>query len=239
MRSRAVRASTAKRLLIKEIEMSAIIGKVPANLKKASKSEKSGNIFTPAVRIKWANLFTPVPPSEDEKDESKFVWTVTALVPAGFDLKAIEDEVDRLVNDKIKPANETLRRKLKLPVLETAGINSLASLADDYPFCLRLSAKAFDKNGRARQAPGVVDATGKEVTAAMDAEQCYDGRWARVSVNPFNWEHPTGGKGVSLGLVNVQLLWNDDPLAGGKVKASSEFEAVDEGDLADTAEEFA
>lgn len=212
---------------------------IPDSMKKAFLSEKSGNFFTPAVRIKWANLFKPVPPSEDEKDEAKFVWNVTALVPAGFDLKALEDEVDRIVREKIKPANETLRRKLKLPILETAGIQSLAAIADEYPYCLRLSAKAFDKNGKRRQAPGVVDASGKEVPESDDADQCYDGRWARISVNPFSWEHPTGGKGVSLGLVNVQLLWNDDPLAGGKVKATSEFEAIDAGDLADLDKEFA
>lgn len=212
--------------------MSAILAKVPASMRKAILSERSGNFFTPAVRIKWANLFKPVPPSEDEKDESKFVWNVTALVSAGFDLSVLDAEVDRIVKEKIKPANETLRKKLKLPILETAGIQSLAAIADEYPYCLRLSAKAFDKNGKRRQAPGVVDSSGNEVSADQDADACYDGRWARISVNPFSWEHPTGGKGVSLGLVNVQLLWHDDPLAGGKVKASSEFEAVDDGDLA-------
>lgn len=222
--------------------MSNVIAKIPDSLRKAVKSERSGNFFTPAVRIKWANFFKLVPPSDEEKDEAKFIWNVTALVPAGFDLSALEAEVERLIAEKIKPANDTLRKKLKLPIIETAGINSLASLADEYPYTLRLSAKGFDKNGKRRQAPGVVDSAGKEIPEADDAEQCYDGRWARISVNPFDWSHPTGGKGVSFGLVNAQLLWHDDPLAGGKVKASSEFEAVGEA-LADmeglSAEEYA
>jgi hypothetical protein len=38
-----------------------------------------------------------------------------------------------------------------------------------------------------------------------------------------------GNKGVSLGLINVQLLDNDDELVvgGGRVNAESEFEAVE------------
>jgi len=206
---------------------------VPEKFQKAFLSEKSGNFFLPASRMMYASFWTPVPPGEEEKDETKFIWTVTALVPGGFDLSALEAEVERLIDEKHKPANAALRAKIKTPFLETAGIRSLASLADDFPICLRLSAKAFDKHGKRRMAPGVVDALGKPVPAEKEPEETYNGRWFRASVNPYAWTHKTGGAGVSLGLVNAQLLWHDDPLAGGKVKAEAEFEAVDEADMAE------
>jgi hypothetical protein len=211
---------------------------IPDSLKRASFSEKSGNFFTPAMRMMYADLFKPVSPSDEDTAEEKKVWQITGLIPAGYDLSVLEAEIDRIVNEKIKPANDTLRAKLKLPIRETAGIASLASLADEYPYCLRLNAKAYDKHGKRRQAPGVVDASTGAVSEADEADSTYNGRWFRASVNPFNWEHKTGGKGVSFGLVNVQLLSHDDPLAGGKVKASNEFDAIDDAELADLEEEF-
>lgn len=212
---------------------------VPEKFQKATYSEKSGNFFIPAARMMYASLWTPAPPGENEDDEKKFVWSVTALIPASFDMKVLEEEVERLIDKEHKPANDTLRKKIKTPFLETAGIRSLASLAEEYPICLRLSAKAYDRNGKRRQAPGVVDIYGKPVPAENEPDEAYNGRWFRASVNPYAWTHKTGGAGVSVGLVNVQLLWNDDPLAGGKIAATSEFEAVDEADLAALEEDFA
>jgi hypothetical protein len=200
--------------------------------KKAVVSEKSGNLFTPAGRIMYGALFKPVLPGQDEKDDSKRQYQVTLLFPAGFDLSAIEAEVDKLIDKEHKPANEALRKKIKTPIIETAGVQSMASLAEEYPYFVRLSSRAFDKNGRANAAPDVVSPSGAKVDEGDDSSECYNGRWARASVRAYPWTHPTGGKGVSLGLVNVQLLYHDDPLAGGKVKGTSEFETVED-DLLD------
>lgn len=207
--------------------------RIPDSFKKAVYFEKSGNFFIPAARMMYASLFTPTPPSQDEDDEKKFIWSVTALIPAGFDLSALEEEVEKLIDREHKPANAKLREKITRPFLETAGIRSLASLADEYPICLRLTAKAYDKNGKRRQAPGVVDMHGKPVSPDREPDETYNGRWFRASVNPYAWTHKTGGEGVSLGLVNAQLLWHDDPLAGGKVAAESEFEAISDEEMAD------
>lgn len=212
---------------------------IPDTYKKAFLSQKSGNFFTPALRMMYANVFVPTFPGQNETDEMKKQWQITGLIPAGFDMSELEAHIDELVSKEIKPANEALRKKVKTPILETAGIQSLASLAEDYPYCIRLTAKAFDKQGKRRQAPGVIDSSANPVDESRDPEECYNGRWFRASINPFAWSHKTGGNGVSLGLVNVQLLWHDDPLAGGKVKATSEFEAVDEADMAALDEEFA
>lgn len=212
---------------------------IPDAMKKATFSERSGNWFTPACRMMYANVFQPAFPGQDETEETKKQWQITGLIPAGYDMSEIEKVVGELIAKEHKPANEALRKKIKTPIIETASIQSLASLAEDYPYCVRLSAKAYDKNGKRRQAPGVVDSRGADVKEENEADETYNGRWFRASVNPYAWSHQTGGKGVSLGLVNVQLLGHDDPLAGGKVKASSEFDAIDDAELADLDKEFA
>lgn len=199
---------------------------IPASFKKALKSEK-GNLFTPVGRIFYANLFKPSSPDREDKSESKLQYGLTLLLPADSDLTAIEKEVDDLINGEFKPANSTMRNRIKTPLIETAGVQSLAALAEDYPFCIRLSQKAYDGNGQARQKPGVVDKNRNPVVEDDAADECYNGRWARCSVRAYPWKHKTGGNGVSLGLVNVQLLWHDEPLAGSKIKAQDEFEAVD------------
>lgn len=203
---------------------------IPDSLQAASVSAKSGNLLLPAARMMYANLYTAVLP-QDETDEAKKQWQITALIPAGFDLSVIEAEIEKLIDDKIKPANAALRAKIKLPIGDTAAVASMASLAEEYPHFIRLNAKEFTKDGKRRAKPDVVDSKGQPVEEAREPEETYNGRWFRGSANAFSWKNAKGGVGVSLGLVNVQLLWHDDPLAGGKAKASSDFEAVEGADL--------
>jgi hypothetical protein len=199
---------------------------IPEKYRKATVNDR-GNLFTPAGRIMYANLFVPSSPDREDNSQSKLQYGLTLLIPAGYDLSEIEKAVDRTIDEKHKPANATLRAKIKRPILETAGIQSLAALAEEYPYCLRLSAKAYDKNGQKRQRPGVVNAKLEIVDEESAPDECYNGRWARCSVREYPWTHKTGGAGVSLGLNNVQLLAHDDPLAGGKARAEDEFEAVE------------
>lgn len=198
---------------------------IPESMKKAHISEKSGNIILPAMRMMYASLFTPTLP-QDETDEKRRQWTITGLIPAGTDLSVIEALIEKKV-DEHKPANETLRKKIKTPILETAAINSMASLAEEFPYCVRLNAKEFTKDGKRRMKPDVVDSSGNAIDEGREPEETYNGRWFRGSANAFGWTNQKGGKGVSLGLVNVQLLWHDEALAGGKAKASSDFEPVE------------
>lgn len=198
---------------------------IPASHKKAFKSEK-GSLFTPAGRLMYANLFTPVPPSKDETDEKKFKYQLTLLLPADCDISLLEKEVGHIIDEEHKPANSALRSKIKTPFIETASIESMAALADDFPFMLRLTSNAYEKSGAARQKPGVVDSALNKVDEDRGPDECYDGRWARCSVRPYGWKRDTG-KGVSFGLVNVQLLWHDDPIGRANVKPENEFEAVE------------
>ena len=212
--------------------MSDIIAKVPEKFRSANVNDR-GTLFLPAGRMIYANFFVPSSPDREDKSQGKLQWGLTLLIPAGFDLSEVDRMVDEIITKEHKPANAALRAKIKRPVIETAGVESLAGYADEYPFSIRLAAKAFDKNGQPRQRPGVIDARNQPITEDRAPEECYDGRWCRISARPYPWTHPTGGKGVSLGLGNAQLLWNDDPLARGAARASDEFEAVEIEDFGD------
>jgi len=199
---------------------------IPDKFKKAEKNER-GTLFSPAARMMYASLFVPTSPDREDNSQGKLQYGLTILIPADFDLSAIEKDVEEIINKEHKPANATLRAKIKTPILETAGQESLAALAEEYPYFIRIASKAYDKNGQKRQKPGVIDARAQPIAEDDAPDQLYNGRWCRVSMRAYAWTHATGGKGVSLGLNNVQVLWNDDPLAGGKASAESEFEAVE------------
>lgn len=211
---------------------------IPDNLKKAVKSQATGNIILPAARMVYASLFTATKPSRSETDPKRFQWALTALIPAGFDLSALDAEIQQLFKDNV-PEAKRAGTKWKNPILKTADQGTLAMYAEDYPIVLRTNSKAFQKDGKARPAPEVIDASGKPVGVEREADETYNGRWCRISIRPFWYPANDGQPGVSLGLQNVQLLWNDDPLVGGKAKASSDFEPVDGLEDMGAVEEFA
>ncbi|MER9685876.1 DUF2815 family protein [Mesorhizobium sp. M0139] len=186
----------------------------------------------------YASLFTATRPSKSETDPKRFQYANTVLVPAGADISALEDEIDRIFKENV-PEAKRATTKWKRPILLTADQGTLAGYADDYPITLRANSKAFQKDGKPRPAPDVIDNAGNPVDKADEPQQTYNGRWCRMSLNPYWYPANDGQPGVSLGLVNVQLLYHDDPLAGGKVKASSDFEAIADADMADLDKEFA
>lgn len=73
-----------------------------------------------------------------------------------------------------------------------------------------------------RNQPGVVDAA---VQPIMDQSEIYPGCWARVSCNPYSYSH-SGNNGVSFGLINVQKVMDDNPIAGSNIAASDDFGPV-------------
>lgn len=204
-------------------------------MKKVTVSEKSGNMLA-VGRMMYASLYTASRPSKTETDEKKFQYGLTVLLPADTDISALEKAVQEQFTENVVAAKRA-STKWKNPIKKTADEGSLAQYADEYPYMLRLNSKKFDRNGKERARPEVVDAKGAAVAADREAEETYNGRWCRVSFRPFWFANEQSG--VSLGLSNVQLLWQDDPLAGGKAKASSDFEPVEGLDDMDVSEEFA
>lgn len=211
--------------------MSAIIEKIPPALRKAAYVESSGNIMLPAMRLMYGSFFTPVKPSKKETDPKKRQWTGTGLIPGAFDISVLEKAIKEIVDENLPEAKQKKLADGSLPynypILDSAKKNSFAEYADEYPLHVKANTKEWTRDGKRRPAPQVLDAKGAEVTEEMEPDAVYNGRWFRMTVQPFWYPASEGKAGVSLGLVNVQLLWNDDPLAGGKAKASNEFAVVD------------
>lgn len=190
---------------------------------KDKSGDPTGIIVLPKGKMLYPALFEPSLP-KGEKDESKAKYGLTILLPKDADLGSLKDLVAQAIDTKWGAKGKT--EKIKKPFikvdadneprtvarLEAAGID-----AADFPVMLRIS-------GNYKPVVKGPDAT-QEV---KDPEQVYEGRWACASINAYGWEHPTGGKGVSIGLQNVQLLDNDDVIPrGGSSATGDEFEAVE------------
>ena len=198
-----------------------------ANFRKAIPSKSTeGNIVTPGGRMVYASLFQKTLP-RGEKDESKAKYQNTILFPAGVDVDLLTKAVDEIIAEKVS-SRLRATTKVKKPFLLTKDQPRFAEFADEYPLMIRSA-------GTLR--PDVISPSGQPVREENEPDEIYHGRWCRMSVQPFFYDHPTGGKGVSLGLQNVQLLDHDDPLeiAGSKPKGAGEFEAVTDDGLGDLA----
>lgn len=187
-----------------------------SNFKSCTPAKAGTNIITCEVVLAYPNLFKPSAPKGEGAD--KATYNVTALVPKGSDLALLLERVNEVGTEK-----HGKNVKFKKPFIKTEDQNGkIADFAEEFPTMLRVSSKSR---------PAVVYANGKDCD---DEEQVYSGRKARISVNVYGWNHPTGGKGVSLGLGNVMLLDHGDvlPLGGGRVAAEEEFDFADVGEAA-------
>lgn len=176
---------------------------------------ESGNYRTPKGRILYPNLFKASLP-KGETDQAKAKFGLSLLIPKGADMKAITEAVNEVLADNVTQKMRATT-KVKMPFLKTEDQPRFAEFADDFPTMIRCGA-----NYR----PDVIGPTNRAIKEEDEADEVYGGRWARISVRPYFWKHPTGGNGISLGLQNVQLLDHDDQIAGGRVRAESEFESV-------------
>lgn len=62
-----------------------------------------------------------------------------------------------------------------------------------------------------KRKPQILDTSGNPITSE-NAEEFYAGCWARASVNPYAFDHI--GKGVAIGLGNLQKVADDDSFEG-------------------------
>lgn len=186
----------------------------------------SGNIKTPGCRMIYPHLFQPVLP-RNETDEKKKKYQVTLLIPKDADISMLKDAVRQARDDKFS-AQQQKTSKLRLPFIKTEDEPRFVELADEYPYMIR-------SNANVGMGPGVVDHMAQAVSEDDAADEVYPGRWCRASLSAYAWDHPQGGKGVSLGLQNIQLLEHDDVLtiAGGKPRATDEFDAAEIDDMGD------
>jgi len=191
------------------------------DLVKGSFNEKWRLWWTPKGRLIYPDLFE-ASLMKGETDQSRAAYRATLLFPKTANL----DLLAKAVNDKVAEAFGATAKGIKKPFLKTADSDRLAELAADYPIFVRVST---------RQKPEVATANGKPVD---DPREVYGGRWAIISVNPGNWNHATGGKGISLYMNHVILLDHDDPLGASRPRLSDAFEPIEGADTVGSASEL-
>lgn len=174
----------------------------------------SGNIRSPRGKLSYPYLFSPQPPrrGEVQKPDAKPKYTTTLLLPPDVDLtiarNAVRDTAKEKFGDRL--SDELFMKKFKLPFIKAEEVMK------DFNGWTVLRLSSVNK-------PGIVDHMGRAVT---EPREVYAGRWAFVSINPFAYDRE-GNRGVSFGVVNVQLLEHDTPLAGSSVQPEKEFAAVE------------
>lgn len=184
-----------------------------SSLNKAFLIETTGNIMTPKGRCLYPDVFK----ATQVKGQGKFKYRITLLIPKGADISVLEKEIADASADFVKA-----KIKWDNPLHKTKDEPKLAELADEFPYFIRANAD---------NRPQVVGPSLKIINEDAGADEVYGGRHARISVGVYSYKDKPGN-GVGLGLSNVQFLDHDEPLGGGRVAASAEFEAVDDSDMA-------
>jgi len=171
---------------------------------------KAGTMLLPAGRLSYPNLFKARAMDGEPEDKAKFSTSI--LLPPDADLTLAVAWVERIAKEKW--GNNI--GKVRKPFLKHAEKTEDQELAAAFPVLIRMSSS---------QKPNVVFGNGEPCTVP---DEVYPGRWARVSVRAYAWEHKANGRGVSFGLSNVQLLDHDDRIGGGRAKVEDEFEFINE-----------
>lgn len=156
-------------------------------------------------RLSFPKLFEP----NSEEFGGKYGCTI--LLPPDYDFGPLKEALKEAAEEQWGTDRKKWPKLKTTPatVIKKAEEKDLAGYEPGWHF-INLSAK---------DRPGIVDGNLDDVT---DPSQAYAGRWVMCSVNAFAWDNKFG-KGVSLGLNNVQLRKHDDPFSG-KGPAKNDFE---------------
>jgi len=170
------------------------------------------NIITPKFRASFVHLNKPraAAPDAPEKYSLTVVLDMADKEHTKF-LDSLRESALAVAKEKF---GAKLPKKLKLPFKDGDDEDR-----DEWAGCVVFTASASEEFR-----PGVV---GPDRQPIIDAAEIYSGMYARCSIRPYAWDHPTGGKGVSFGLGNVQKLGDGDPFGSG-VKAEDEFSEWDD-----------
>lgn len=167
-------------------------------------------LVTPEFRGSFVHILQPhaikVAPGEKQPDAR---YQITCPIPKA---DPFWKQFDRMVEETAKAKWGKIPPKLKTPKKDGDEVDGEGNVRPE--LAGRFSIQATSKNK-----PGIVDASLQPI---MSAEEIYSGAWYRVSIHLYAWDHPTGGKGVSVALDNVMKV-KDDEAYSGRSTAQSDF----------------
>lgn len=161
-------------------------------------------LITPEFRGSFVALAEPRKPAPD----AKAVYSIVVAIPKS------EKEFLAKLDEEITAAATAKWGKVP-PRLKTTLRDGDEEGREEFEGCMIFNCKSDSR-------PGVVDA---DLQPVLDPELLYSGAYYRVSVNPFAWEHPASGKGVSIGLNNVMWIRDGEAFSGRKA-AKDDFSGV-------------
>lgn len=168
-------------------------------------------LITPEFRGSFVHILEPhAPKAAPGEAQQKARYQIT--IPLAKDHKFWE-EVRQLVTETATAKWGKIPPKMKSPIKDGD-----AEGRDE--FVGKLTVQATSKNK-----PDIVD---KNLKPIMDAGEIYSGAWYRCSLRAYAWEHPTGGKGVSIALDNVMKVKDDEALSG-RTSADNDFAGLASG----------
>lgn len=190
----------------------------------------SGSIVTPRGRMWFCAIAEKFQSKEDKAKGKEGAYVVTTVIPASAELTMLTSAIKKKAEEKWGaklPGNlRSPIRRCKEVFDKNGDPKYPAELADHF----QITANTFQSQ------PGVVDAKGAPLNKLLPGEstddvkarmkeECYSGRWARLSVQPATYD-TDGNRGVKLYLQNVQVLEHDEVLGGRSSKAEDDFAPV-------------
>jgi hypothetical protein len=167
-------------------------------------------IVTPEFRGSFVHLLEPHAikvASGEKQPEARYQITIPIPKSSPFWKK-----LDALIDDTAKAKWGKIPPKLKTPKKDGDDGDGEGNVRPEFAGTWSIQATSKNK-------PGIVDANLQPV---MSADEIYSGAWYRCSIRAYAWDHPTGGKGVSVALDNVMKV-KDDEAFSGRTNAASDF----------------
>ena len=161
------------------------------------------------VRLAFPSLFTPKPVSRDKPNELRY--QAVLLLPPEANLAVLTAAMAAAMTKKW---GKVIQLPSKNNPLHDAGEKS--DYAGFLPGWKFISVKSKDR-------PTVVN---RDAVPVTDPALVYPGMWVNAYLDCYAWEHPTGGKGISFGLMAMQLVKDDERLDGRRA-ATDVFQPLD------------
>jgi len=189
-------------------------------------------LITPVFRLSFPNLFEARKASDDPNAKPKFgcsaIWTPAKFTPKEKEqwrtiLAELDKEARRVFNKPFKELPDNVRRGIR----DGAGKDGLEGYGEGTRFA----------NLTTKNRPGVVDKDGQTDIAPEEgnADLIYPGCYCRATVQVYSYNNK--GKGVALGLRNIQKV-KDGPRLDNRVAAKDDFDEEIESAWLDQDDDF-
>lgn len=176
-------------------------------------------VISPECRVAFANgLFTPRPRAEGKEPE----YTCVLLFDLDTDISKMKKAAIGAALERFGDTDKTRQLiksgEIKMPFRD----RSAKDWAGGEGTFLAVS------SGKTQ--PGMVIGPRKE--DVLDPSDVWSGWYAMASLRPYAWDHPTGGKGVSFGLMNVWFRKPGERMDG-RTSPDQDFGDMDASDIDD------